>query len=137
MIGKAIYAQLAATAAVTAIISTRIYPQTVPETSRTYPCVAYDGDAAEIDDTYDGSSGLAYQTIKVGCLAASYAGMDALAKVVFDALSDGSGTWGGIKVQGCFFEGDDEPPPNSIQGRGPDYLIYERELTFKLAFNLP
>lgn len=135
-IGKAIFAQLSTTAGINALIGTRVYPQTVPETSRQYPCIVYSGEEGEIDETYTGGSGVAFQNVKIACQATSFAAMDVLAKATFDALSDKSGVWGGVKVQGCFYEGEDEPAPYAVEGRAADFLIYERELSFHFAFNL-
>jgi len=55
MIGKALYGKLSATAAVTALVSTRIFPDMATQDA-TYPFIVYTNDATQPTDVKDSAA---------------------------------------------------------------------------------
>jgi|LakMenEpi03Aug12_release.lakeMendotaPanAssembly.Ray.scaffolds.fasta_scaffold1438389_2 hypothetical protein len=104
MIGKAIYGKLSATTAVTAITSTRIYPDMATQDA-TYPFIVYSVADTAPTDIKDGVSPLDIVSVGLMIYADSYAVAIDLAEKVRTALDRMSGTYDGVNVQSCKFNG--------------------------------
>jgi hypothetical protein len=108
MIGKAVYAQLAASVGVTALVGDRIWPQAKPGLTN-YPALVYDAGIDEAIVSYSGDSGLKKFLVPVRAIARTYAEAQQLAEAVRTALTHhGRVTWGTIVIQGSFFENSEE-----------------------------
>lgn len=96
MIGKAIYNMLANAAAVTAIVSTKIYPEIAPE-GTVAPCVIFD--VSNITPVYD-RSGLAYDnsTVDIDMFVKDYTDSIDLLVAVRAAVERRHGTFNGVEV---------------------------------------
>ncbi len=110
MLGKAIYSQLVGNGSVLAIVSTRVYPQA--STQNVYPMIAYEIEQ-ETEDAISVMRGKEFfVTLTMICggpgVTDSYSQAHTLADAVKNALDRQSGSWGGISVGGCFFEGATE-----------------------------
>ena len=93
--GNIIYAKLAATSAVTALASTRIYPVEVPlEAPR--PAIAYDVAMAE---AVDGTAPLQRVTLRIDCVADTDSEAQTLAEAVDAALDGYSARDGGTYLR--------------------------------------
>ena len=79
-------AKLKATAAVTALVSTRIYPMLRPQ-GTALPAIVYGVTSNTPTNTAGGSSTTREMRITIDCLAGTYAGAWALANAVRDTLS--------------------------------------------------
>lgn len=104
MIGKALYGKLSATAAVTALVSTRIYPDIATQDA-TYPFIVYSNDATQPTDVKDSASPLDVVTMSVMIYSNSYSQAQDIAAAVRTALDRMTGTIQGVTVQSCRFEG--------------------------------
>jgi hypothetical protein len=104
MIGKALYGKLSATAAVTALVSTRIFPDMATQDA-TYPFIVYTNDATQPTDVKDSSSPLDVVTMSVMIYSNSYSQAQDIAAAVRTALDRMTGTIQGVNVQSCRFEG--------------------------------
>ena len=104
MIGKALYGKLSATAAVTALVSTRIFPDMATQDA-TYPFIVYTNDATQPTDVKDGASPLDVVTMSVMIYSNSYSQAQDIAAAVRTALDRMTGTVQGVTVQSCRFEG--------------------------------
>jgi hypothetical protein len=127
----AIYAKLSGDSGVTAI-TTRIRPLQSDQADAV-PRVVYDAPDGERPRHYRGSTGQTKATVTIAAIAATYAGSIALAKAVRDCLDNGRGTWGGVTVQGCFFNTDSMSDSRESAGdTGPDNPAYIREAAFTI-----
>ena len=104
MIGKALYGKLSATAAVTALVSTRIFPDMATQDA-TYPFIVYTNDATQPTDVKDSTSPLDVVTMSVMIYSNSYSQAQDIAAAVRTALDRMTGTVQGVNVQSCRFEG--------------------------------
>ena len=82
---SALYTTLSGAAGVTALASTRIYPNVAPE-SATLPNIVYSAISSERMHTLIGSSDMLRKTIQIDCNATTYAGAKSLADAVIAAL---------------------------------------------------
>lgn len=126
MIGKAIYGKLSATTAVTAITSTRIYPEMATQDA-TYPFIVYSVTDTAPTDIKDGVSPLDVVSVSVMMYAESYAVALDLAEKVRAALDRMTGIYDGVNVQSAKFSG---------QSSGDMHLdkhifVVEQEYTFR------
>lgn len=104
VIEEALYAHLAASAGVAALVSARIYPQTIPQ-DIALPAIAYQRISGVREYSHGGPSQLAHPRFQFTCQAATYAAAKSLANAVRAALSGYRGTMGGaggVVVGGCF-----------------------------------
>lgn len=127
MIGKAIYARLTVYAATSALVGTRVYPHSAPPQQKTYPLVVYRGGGDDDSATAGGGAGNVRAEVDVACIAATYAGVRALADAVKAALDDESGTWGGVVVQGVFYQRGTE---QEVASADADNSLFVVEMTF-------
>ena len=104
MIGKALYGKLSATSAVTALVSTRIFPDMATQDA-TYPFIVYTNDATQPTDVKDSASPLDVVTMSVMIYSNSYSQAQDIAAAVRTALDRMTGTVQGVNVQSCRFEG--------------------------------
>ena len=104
MIGKALYGKLSATSAVTALVSTRIFPDMATQDA-TYPFIVYTNDATQPTDVKDSTSPLDVVTMSVMIYSNSYSQAQDIAAAVRTALDRMTGTVQGVNVQSCRFEG--------------------------------
>lgn len=104
---ESIYAKLSTTSGVTALVSTRIYPDVIPQ-DIAMPAVAYQRITAVREMAHDGPSGLASVRVQFTIAAASYSSAKAIAAVIRTTLDGFSGTMGsgGCTVEGAFVEND-------------------------------
>lgn len=133
-IGVGLRTKLAGTAAIAAIVGTRIYPDRLPQ-STTLPALVYYGVSGVDEPQLSGLVGQAQQRLQVDAYASTRLVANSLALAVRDALTSswGRGTWStGVYVNGCVPEGgerydtqdvgDGSDDPQYITSR--DYLIY-------------
>lgn len=102
--GIAIVNKLSATAAVTAIVSTRITPQFTSQ-EPTFPALVYTVIGSETPNTLAGKNrALKRYTVQIDCFAATETATAALAKLVVEALAPDGTPWTSTTdgVQGCF-----------------------------------
>lgn len=104
MIGKAIYGKLSVTTAVTAITSTRIYPDMATQDA-TYPFIVYSVTDTAPTDIKDGVSTLDVVSVSVMMYAESYAVALDLSEKVRAALDRMTGIYDGVNVQSAKFNG--------------------------------
>ena len=102
---EAVYSRLSGNASVAAIVSTRIYPQKIPQEAA-LPAVAYSRISATRVKAHAAPTGLARARVQVTCVAASYSVVKGLATAVRKALEGVMGTVGGVTVQGSWLETD-------------------------------
>ena len=97
-IGKAIQTILASDSGVSALVSTRIYPDRLPQ-NVTYPAIVFEHNGERSDEHMGGLSGLADSYFDVFCWAKSRLATVDLADAVRLALSRYNGTAGGVVVR--------------------------------------
>jgi hypothetical protein len=97
-VGVAIRAVLAADGAVSGVVSTRIYPDQLPQ-NVTYPAIHYEHSSEFSHVHMTGISGLADSYIDVICHAATRLAATSLAEKVRLALSHYEGTSSGVVVR--------------------------------------
>ncbi len=124
-ISAAIYSILQAHAGTLALVSTRVYPVIAPQKAAlpriTYQIISSPGLHAMGSDP-----GLKSPRIQVDCWADTYAGADALAVQVLDALQDYSGTIASVTIQRSFLE-------NETDFADPDTKI--KDIVYRKSFD--
>lgn len=103
MIGKAIYDLLSNDATVSGLVSTRVYPDTVPQNA-SFPYVAYTTTSTLPTDAKDGVSRLDVVGVQVDIYSRDYSVTQAIAAACRDALDRYSGTNNGVQVDGIKFD---------------------------------
>ncbi len=123
--GDIVYATLTATSAVTALVSTRVYPVEAP-LEVDLPCCYYD---VQLADEVDGSAQMATAQVQVGCLAHTEAGAHSLANAVHGALDGVTKYSGGTWLRGLYLLGRTESrdADNNLWGV---LLVYGASVTF-------
>lgn len=110
-IQEALHAKLVATSAVTALVSTRIYPEgsaqaTGPEAAA---YVTYEAVSGMVINDHDGASGLRRSRISFMAHAVTRASVVAVCEALIDALNGYSGTVAGVSgvtIGHCLCVGD-------------------------------
>lgn len=101
-VATAIYGILSTTTAVTSVVSTRIYPDAVPQNAA-FPYVTFQEVTVQPTDTKDGASKLDICRIQVDCYSQAYDTTQNLGAAVRAALDRFSGTSGGETIDKIIF----------------------------------
>lgn len=131
--------RLAANAGVSAIVSTRIYPHSAPQ-SATMPYIVYQRIDAVHEHHMRGASGMYHSRVQLDLYVSSYSGLIALRDVVRLALDGyvGDITVGSdiVRIKKCFLDNDQEIfyPPEDATQKGIfrailDYIVTSEEVT--------
>lgn len=114
--GDIVYKALAGDTAFSAIASDRIYPLVLPE-SVAFPAAAYTVTGTTRHSSHDEIGGLTQATVRVDCLAQTYASAKALASAARVALGGLTGS-ASQKVQGVFVEDESQDfSPDDVESR--------------------
>lgn len=125
----AIYAKLAATSAVTNLVSTRIYPMRLPQ-SGSLPAIVYQRISTNEIVTHDGASNLAEARLQVTAWATTYISAIAIATAIRNTLQGAAFTAASITIQGCFL--DDSRHNYIAPDDGGDTGAYSVSLDFMI-----
>ena len=98
IIGDAIYNILSNAAPLTALVGTKIYPVSAPQTTA-FPFVVYSIGGGNVTDQKDGSSPIDDNGLEIDCYAKSYRDAHGVANAIRTALDDYSGTAAGIVIR--------------------------------------
>ena len=128
-IGLAIYKILVTAADVSALVSTRIYPN-VAKQATPFPFVVYQTTGVDPNDTKDGVSTVDGNSFMVLCYSETYTQVADLAQKVRIALDRKTGTYPalGVEVQSIQFTGYDEDFDIKGDGQG----VYVQTVSFNL-----
>lgn len=96
--GKALYYLLTNDAPISAIVSTRVFPE-IADQEQTKPYVVYNIRSNDPSDVQGGPSALDTASVEVNCYAPTYAGAIELSDAVRTCLDRRSGTYSGVNVQ--------------------------------------
>lgn len=127
-IGQYIYAKLTATSAVTALVSTRIYPVFMPQDAA-YPAIVFLADNVPHSITKNEASDHDRATVTFHFWASAaqgengYAALDNIDEAVRDALDYVEGTAGSVTVEVAHYDG-------SRDGRDEDMTLFLRSATY-------
>lgn len=127
MIGKVIYNKLSNAAAVTAIVSTRIYPLRISQI-KTFPAIAYMQLTTVPSDTKDAVSGLDKIEVDIDCFSKSYSQVNTLADAVRTAIDQVSGTIEGVSVSNAKFV-------REFDGYSDEGELFQKTLQFRFVVN--
>jgi hypothetical protein len=137
LVNKYIYAKLTAAAGVTALVSTRVYPVSVPqaaEGANLFPAIVYSDSYAPHSNNKISSTTHDRCTLTITSWAASYDQASAIDVAVRAALDYADGTAGGVTVDLCEWvdskpgreEGNSAPGGEPYFFRQTTYNILER-----------
>lgn len=130
--GNYIYAKLTATAGVTALVSTRIYPMLMPE-KEVYPAIVYSVSNSPLDSNMKDRAGYHdratvtfnfYADIQFGQDA--YTSLDAIDAAVRTALDFVTATAGGVTCETCKYLGSED-------NISEDRLLLVRVATYQMT----
>src|SRR4030067_1656130 len=102
-IESALYSRLTAVSGVTALVSTRIYPNAIPQ-NISLPAIAYQIISTDRNYRHAGQSNMALPRIQITVEAASYSSAVAVCAAIRAALSGYKGTVGTVVIGGIFLE---------------------------------
>lgn len=128
-IGQYIYAKLAATAGVTALVSTRIYPVFIPEDAA-FPAIVFTADNAPTDNQKDRKSDHDTATVtltywaEVKQGADAYATLDSIDLAVRNAFDFVTGSAGDVTVEACKYQ-------SSVDGMDEDRMFLSRTAVYR------
>lgn len=97
MISEDLYTVLTGAAAVSALVSTRVYPLYLPQNA-TYPCISYTVEEQEEDSSFDGQGDFGSIEIQIDSWADAYLASQGLAAAVKGVLKNHSGMFGATQV---------------------------------------
>lgn len=98
MVGAAIYDLLSNDAGVSALVSSRIYPDIAPQ-NVAYPFIVYTHDGLNPSLSKDGNSNMDRVEVSLVVYAESYDTSQAIATASRAVLDWASGTYGGVSIQ--------------------------------------
>lgn len=125
---EAVYSRLSGNVAVAALVSTRIYPNKIPQEA-TLPAIAYQRISARRVKAHAAPTGLARVRVQVTCVARSYSEVKGLAAAVRTAMQGVMGTVGGVGVQGSWLEtdADEYGDAETLHSVRQDFMIWHTE----------
>ena len=125
---EVVYSRLSGTGAVTAICSTRIYPNKIPQEA-TLPAVAYQRISTRRVRAHAAPTGLARARVQVVCVARSYSEVKGLATEVRKALEGVVASVGGVTVQGSWLEtdADEYGDAEGLHSVRQDFMLWHTE----------
>lgn len=130
-IEKALFTALVLNPAVSALVSSRIYPNKIPQKVR-MPALAYQQNGGKRDHTMSGPIGMVNSVFDISCESESYSGARALAKAVRQCLDGYKGTVGTVEIGAVFLIDEYDVPSVAA---GTDVLTrYAKNLTFVVWF---
>ena len=112
-VGQIIYGVLSAASGVTALVSTRIYPDMAPQND-TFPYIVFQKLQTKPTDTKEGVSKLDKILVQVDCYSNNYDNTHSLAAAVRTALDRYTGTINGHVVDKIIFSNDSSGPPQDV-----------------------
>ena len=119
---QALYTQLSGTAGLTALVSTRIYPDLMPQ-SPTLPAVVYQMISNVREERHGGQTGDARPRFQITCWASTALAAAAVATQVRLAVMAMSGTVAAVVIVGVWNAGEN-------RGYEPDTLRYYAAIDF-------
>lgn len=132
-IEQGLYHFLTNTAGITALVSTRIYPNKLPQTV-TLPAITYQRISTPRIHTHDtsGKTGTAHPRFQFDAWGTSYASCKAVADAIRAALNGYRGTMGGadpVTVQGALIDDEryDNSPDTGMERIMSDFIIWHLE----------
>jgi len=114
MIDAAIYARLSAYAGLTALVSTRIHNEVIPQ-GISYPAVSFTTISVQRFPAMGANIPLAKSRVQVNCYGSTKLAALNVAAQVRGALSRWSGTAGGVVVQAVFDESQTNDYDDAVQ----------------------
>jgi hypothetical protein len=112
-VGQIIYGVLSATAGVTALVSTRIYPDMAPQNA-TFPYIVFQKLSTQPTDTKEGVSPLDKILVQIDCYSGNYDTSHTIAAAIRTALDRYSGTINGHVVDRIIFSNDSSGSPQDM-----------------------
>ena len=112
-VGQIIYGRLSAVAGVTALVSTRIYPDMAPQNA-VFPYIVFQKLNTSPTDTKEGVSPLDKLLVQVDCYSNNYDNAHSLAAAVRTALDRYTGTINGHVVDKIIFSNDSSGSPQDV-----------------------
>ena len=122
-IEQTLVAYLVTVPALTALVSSRVYPLVLPQNAA-LPAIAYQRISGPREHSHSGPSGLAHPRIQLACWAATYAEAKAVAAALRQGI-DGNRTF----CQACFVESDidDYEPETKLWRVIVDAVVWHSE----------
>ena len=125
---EAVYSRLTGNAGVSALVSTRVYPNKIPQEAA-LPALAYQRISARRVKAHAAPTGLARVRVQVTCVSRSYSEVKALAAAVRTAMQGVMGSVGGVTLQGSWLEtdADEYGDAETLHSVRQDYMIWHTE----------
>jgi hypothetical protein len=126
---KVIYSKLSGDSDVSGLVSTRIYPVSLPQ-KPTYPAIVYTRISGDRLHSLGGASNLASPRFQIDCFASTYSAVKDLASKIRSAINGFRGTVSGVTVHGIFLESDNDifEDDFNVYRVSSDYFIHYKEI---------
>lgn len=127
-IEEALYTRLTGHAGTAALVSTRVYPNVLPQRA-TLPAITYRRVSGTREHAMGADPENVNSRVQVDCWASSYSGVKALYAQVFDALTRYRATVGAEQIDDIFagVPLDLYEPEKELHRVSTDFLIWHRE----------
>ena len=125
--GLAIYDILSNDSDVSALVSTRIFPN-VAKNATTFPFIIYDVESESPEDSKDGVATLDVDSVMVSVYSKTYSEASDLARKIRTALDRKSGSYGGIDVQSIQYNNYNDLFDDNTSDEG----VYRKALDFSI-----
>ena len=100
MIDDHLYSFLTNQSSITDLVSTRIYPQILPQ-EPVYPAITFRQDSHDYEETFEGQGGMTDSYYSIDAWAKTFAEAMSIGNVVRNAMQNTVGEFGGINIHRC------------------------------------
>lgn len=115
MLQEAIYSRLTSVQAVSALVSTRVYPRVMPQNVK-LPAIAYQRTDEERFSAMTGDIGIVRATLEVSCWGTTFSSARDVAAAVRGALQRYRGTVQSVEILDGYVTGVEDLEPDLIDG---------------------
>ena len=121
-IESALYSYLSTKASITALVSTRIYPEVAPD-SAAYPFITYNIFGESHDHAMQGATGLTNPTLQLDVWADTIADRVTISEAIRNALDGYTGNMGteNLSIRNCFLQNRANYTESDGEGKTPAY----------------
>jgi hypothetical protein len=133
--GSDIFSKLTTTSAISAIVSTRVYPEYVRAADVSYPYVVYKRENISNGQSFTGGTGLSACELVIAAVGSNQQQAEALSNAIESALDGDTSTWGTCTVQGCWLSDDGVNDDIVTEQETEQIIAYVKELRFDIRYN--
>jgi hypothetical protein len=120
---------------VSALVSTRVYPEYVRAADVSYPYIVYKRENTSNGQSYTGATGLSACELVIAAVGKTQQQAEALSNAIAAAIDGDTSTWGACTVQGCWLSDDGINDEVVTEEETEQIIAYVKELRFDLRYS--